>query len=387
MSEQHPMVSTPRCHALDGMRLLAVLVLIPFHAAAIFYSGDLGEFYVVNPSTSATLSCFLLLVHQWHMPLFFFLAGAASWHSLQVRKAKSYMQERLNRLLLPLVAGVLTLVPPQVYVHELQTTGGSMSYFQFYPIFFDGIRPAGHFEWAHLWFLAYLLVITVLCLPLMLKLNQQRNSRIQAVTQSSQAGLTSLLLLALPLMLSEALLRAHWPGFPNLYNDWANFCLYLLSFIYGYWFCHHSGLWIALDRHRWSCVSLASFSMAMFMLLTLSGATPETGDSGVFMLFQAFRGLNIWLALLALMALARRFLAAPHPLMTYGAGMAMPLYLVHQPLLVGLGWLVVPLKLAIPSKFAFLCGACLLLSIGVVEGLIRRVEMLRFCFGLSRRHG
>jgi hypothetical protein len=131
------------------------------------------------------------------------------------------MQERLTRLLLPLVAGVFTLIPPQVYVHELQAVDGSTTYLQFYPRFFDGIRPEGHFEWARFWFFAYLLVITVLCLPLMLKLNQQRIIRVQGPDQTGGPGFFSLLLLALPLMLSESLLRARWPGFPNLYNDWA----------------------------------------------------------------------------------------------------------------------------------------------------------------------
>lgn len=165
-----------------------MLLLIPFHAAAIFYRGDPGEFYVAQPSSSAALSGFLVLVHQWHMPIFFFLAGAASWHSLQVRRAGSDMQERLRRRLLPLVAGVFTLVPPQIYV-------------RFYPRFFDSIRPAGHCQWAHLWFLAVLLVITVLCLPLRLKLNQQRITGVQWADQPTGPGFFSPLLLALPLML------------------------------------------------------------------------------------------------------------------------------------------------------------------------------------------
>lgn len=64
----------------------------------------------------------------------------------------------------------------------------------------------------------------------------------------------------------------------------------------------------------------------------------------------------------------------------------MPLYLARQPLLVGHGWFVVPFQLAIAARFTLLCGGWLMLSVGLVEVLIRRVELLRSCFGLSTRH-
>ncbi len=69
---------------LDWARLIAVLLLIPFHAAAVFYSGELGVFYVVNPQKSAALAGLVQFLYQWHMPLLFFLAGSACWHSLQL---------------------------------------------------------------------------------------------------------------------------------------------------------------------------------------------------------------------------------------------------------------------------------------------------------------
>ncbi|MBE9171656.1 acyltransferase family protein [Cyanobium sp. LEGE 06143] len=376
----------PRCHALDGARVLAVLLLIPFHAAAVFYAGDLGTFYVSNPESSAALGGFLVLVHQWHMPLFFFLAGSASWYSLRSRGAGAYLRERLQRLLLPLGVGILVLVPPQVYLHDLQSVDSALGYLRFYPHFFDGIRPAGHFEWAHLWFLAYLLVITLLCLPLLGRLSAQASPSPPEGGAGWRVSLGSLLLLALPLMLSEALLRPRWPGFQNLYDDWANLLLYLLYFVYGYLFCHQGGFWVVLDRRRRLLVALAMVGMAVFLALTLSGATPAAGDeSAAAQLFQAFRGWNSWCAVLALVALARRFLKAPHPLVSYGSKAAMPLYLLHQPVLVGLGWWVVPLPLAIGAKFALICAGSLLISLALYEGVIRRLGPLSPCFGLVGR--
>ncbi|MHC5733236.1 MAG: acyltransferase family protein, partial [Nostoc sp.] len=74
-----------RHYDLDWLRVLAVLLLIYFHAAAVFYQGELGDFYIKNDLPSPVLGWFIFFVHQWHMPLFFFISGAASWFSLQLR--------------------------------------------------------------------------------------------------------------------------------------------------------------------------------------------------------------------------------------------------------------------------------------------------------------
>jgi len=286
-------------------------------------------------------------------------------------------------LLVPLLVGILLLVPPQVYLHELQATGANQNYLQFYPHFFDGIRPVGHFEWAHLWFLAYLLVISLLFLPVLVWLRHDRSHGRLSLLMSWPVSWSSLLLLALPLMLSEALLRPGWPGFQNLYDDWANLTLYLLYFFYGYLFCCQPGFLLVLDKQRWTILSLAVPCMASVVWLGLSPSMPPPGYSMAFILVQAFRGFNSWIAVLAALALARRFLIAPHPILRYGRGAALPLYLVHQPLLVVVAWFVVPLELGITAKFLIICILSLLLSFAVYEGIIRRLGPLRCCFGLA----
>ena len=45
-SHSHPTERPQRRYPLDWLRVFAVLLLFPFHAAAIFYNGELGEFYL-----------------------------------------------------------------------------------------------------------------------------------------------------------------------------------------------------------------------------------------------------------------------------------------------------------------------------------------------------
>jgi surface polysaccharide O-acyltransferase-like enzyme len=361
-----------RSHDLDWLRLLAIVLLIPFHSAAVFYEGELGSFYVVNAERSAGLSMFIQFVHQWHMPLFFFLAGAASWYSLQARSQGEYLRQRLWRLLLPLLIGILVLVPPQVYIHELQDARESGNFLQFYPLFFDGIRPLGHFEWAHLWFLAYLLVISIACFPVMLRLRGDSTTSDSISFFSMTPGLGSLINLAVPLMAVEALLRPHWIGFQNLYDDWANLLLYLLYFFYGFLFCRDTGLWSALDQHRWLICATAGLGMVLLLTLSITHMVPERAYSAPYMAYQAFRGFNSWCWVLALLALARPYRSYSHPILSYGNRAAFSVYLLHQPLIVIIAFFVVPLSLAIPAKFVLISLASLLGSLGLHQGLMRR---------------
>ena len=53
-------------------------------------------------------------LNSWHMPLLFVLSGAATWLALGHRDAKAYLGERTRRLLVPLLFGLLAIVPAGV---------------------------------------------------------------------------------------------------------------------------------------------------------------------------------------------------------------------------------------------------------------------------------
>lgn len=87
-----------RLYYVDWIRILAVLLLIPFHTARIFDEWE--PFYAKNDQVSGILSYFIGFVNQWQMPLLFFLAGAASSFALDFRTCGDYALERLNLTIL-----------------------------------------------------------------------------------------------------------------------------------------------------------------------------------------------------------------------------------------------------------------------------------------------
>ncbi|HTL88217.1 MAG TPA: acyltransferase family protein, partial [Leptolyngbya sp.] len=341
------MKNLDRRYDLDWLRVLAVLLLIYYHTAAIFYRGDLGTFYVVDSHASSIATLFILFVHQWHMPLFFFLSGSATWFSLEVRTTGEYVKERFQRLLIPFVFGTLTLVPPQVYYHLRQASGDRCSYFQFYPQFFNGIRPAGNFEWAHLWFVIYLFVLSLVALPILGWLRQAT----ETLNALKLERVESMFYLAIPLALIEALFRPRWIGFQNLYDDWANVLLYLSYFIYGYVFFVNQQLWQSVDRQKPLIFAAAIGGMSILFGLWITDTVPLRSYSLAYMAYQGFRGVNSWCWVLALLSVARSYLNAPHRLLKYASEASYPFYLLHQSIVVAVGFYVVQWQIGMPQKF------------------------------------
>jgi fucose 4-O-acetylase-like acetyltransferase len=103
---------------IDWLRIFAVLLLFPYHSTRVF---DIYEtFYVHSDRTSAVLThIFISFVNVFHMPLFFFLAGASTCFALGFRSGKQYVYERFKRLFIPLIFGMLVVIPPQSYLGAL----------------------------------------------------------------------------------------------------------------------------------------------------------------------------------------------------------------------------------------------------------------------------
>ena len=106
------MDGSERLRGFDAMRAPVVVGLIFFHLALIFDTRD--DYYVKNGQT-VDLSALAALGVVWAMPLLFLTAGLGVWHSLNRRTVAAFAAERLRRLLVPLVFGILVLMPIPVW--------------------------------------------------------------------------------------------------------------------------------------------------------------------------------------------------------------------------------------------------------------------------------
>ena len=220
-----------RLHAIDWLRVLAVLAVFFAHVAHIF-DFDL-EGSMRNDETSLGASVYMFFVHQWSMPLFFLLAGVSSWFSLRSRPVKVYLHERVQRLLIPLLFGTLVLIPWNGYMSALNRRTFDGSYWSFIPVHVErtwesltmpevhhGLVALYYTSW-HLWFLGYLLIFSVLAL---LWGRRSPDASGLATLCERRAGL---LALGVPIALVKLALAPRFPA----YLDWSDTLVFLTAFI------------------------------------------------------------------------------------------------------------------------------------------------------------
>ena len=375
-----------RTNYIDWLRIIAVLLLIYFHSARIFNIGE--AFYTKSQQTSLALSAFIGILDVWHMHLFFLLSGAGTFFALGFRSGKEYRIERFKRIFLPFVFGTILIIPPQGYYTLLPHPDFHLTYLQYLPQFFKfdpktagGYR--GTFEWGHLWFILYLYVFSIFALPLFLYLRKESGKKIISRLGALIEKPGMIFLPLVPLGLFEILLR---PGFPSthaLVNDWANFVNYLLFFIFGYLLCADPRFGNAIDRHLKYSGPLAGIAMLIYLSLYPLKLVPTPGYNPAFMAVIFFRSITTWLWILMLLGLGRKYLDRPSRFLPYLNQAAYPFYILHQTVIVIIGYYVLKLGLRVPIEYLIITTASLIGSILIYDLCVKRWNPIRFLFGMK----
>ncbi len=122
-----------RLFYLDWIRIIVILLLVPFHSAISFTVP--GDVFIKYPQHIPSLGYVLWFLSIWIMPALFLVSGIAAYHALQRRTAEQYARERRGKLLLPLLAGVLLICPPMAYLRALYLGSFQGGFFRFSPSF------------------------------------------------------------------------------------------------------------------------------------------------------------------------------------------------------------------------------------------------------------
>jgi len=364
-----------RAFELDWLRALSILLLIYFHSARAF---NLEPWHIQNDALSRGLDQFVRFLSLWQMPLLFLVAGSATFYALGARSRGRYAGERFRRLIIPLIFGMLVLIPPQVYVERISTWVTTRqspidfhgSFLEFYPHVFGGAYPEGNLSWHHLWFLPYLFFYSLAALPLLLFLRRPAGQRF---VRRLATGLTSgpaLLLLALPIALIEVTLRARFPQTHDLISDWANHAHYLLLFVYGYLLVADQRLRRALVRTRTLALGLG---IVTWLVLRLVDVDPLAG--------RPLRALSEWCWLVAALGYAQVYLNRPSRALNAANDLVMPFYLWHQTVIVVVAFFVVQWPAGVAVKFLTISTVSLVVSL-LLSLLVQRSNVTRVLFGM-----
>lgn len=153
----------------DYLRSFVITLVLFVHAALAYTTAAFINFEnpmassnpVVNEQRWIGFDLVVALNETFLMPLLFFVSGMFVWQSLEKKGAWKYLKERLKRLGLPFVFGILFLVPLAYYPAQLQL-GLMTERDTSYGLFWLGMVRSGFGTAGPLWFLWLLLAFNCL---------------------------------------------------------------------------------------------------------------------------------------------------------------------------------------------------------------------------------
>lgn len=354
---------------LDWLRVVAILLLHLFHTGMMFNS---WEWHLKSPVALTVLEPPMEFLHLVRMPLLMLISGAGTAFALRRRSVGAFGMDRTKRLLWPLVFGMLVVVPPQIFVERVHQGAFHGGYLDFYPSIFELVPyPRGNTSWHHLWFVAYLFIYCVLALPLFAALGTARGQALLARADAWLARGCNVGLLFLPLGLGHYFLRGY-PETHALIDDPKTFLYYGQLFLLGHLFGRCPRVWEHLVARRRAVLGVTAL---LFAVMVPPNEYPP-------LLETLGRDALVWGILLTAFAFARAHVTERRPWLVHAQELTYPFYILHQTVILLVGWALVALPVGPWSLFGLVLTLSFLATWGLSEA-VARVPWLRVCFGLK----
>lgn len=240
-------------------------------------------------------------------------------------------------------------------------------------------RPVGYFDffprnlmrlplmtWSHLWFLAYLFLISMLLVPLLLRLARR-------APDVSVPAAFAVYVPLIPMIAVLVIFNGYWPYFPNLIMDWANFLYFTLCVVIGAGIAAWPGFETRLRAQAPWCLLL--------MVIGFSGVATfgESSWGRLFIGCVAWGGAGAGLGFLA------RLKPAPTALTDYLSEATLPVYVIHHAPLLLIGWYLLPVVMPLWLKIIVIWLAGTAASLAIYHWLVRPWPWMRWLMGMTPR--
>ncbi len=364
------LINFERRYDIDWLRIIAVFLVFIYHCSRFF---DEFEWHIKNDEVDLGVTFFFTFLGGIGMPLFFIISGMATFYFLGFANAGLYIKARFIRLMIPFLFAIFTQIPIQVYLDRVSHSEFTGSFFEFYPQYFNGLYGyGGNFPWAgfHLWFLILLFLFSLVTVNLFVFLRKDKNlEKISKVAPFFKKP-GSLYLLIIPALLLQLLNPLSILGEFGGYNLFSLLVFYIIGFM------------IASDKYfkesienHWHIaliVGIISILILPVVILFLDN----------FFLYWILGLTYVWSFIIVILGSASKHLNFNHKSRKFLNDIVMPFYVVHQTIIVIIGFYVVQTDLMILLKYLIICGISFAIIIALVM-IIRQVNILRFLFGMS----
>jgi len=363
-----------RKYYLDNLRWLIILFLFPYHVLLIY--SNIGSYYF-HAANSVIANTFILSLAPWFMQLLFTIAGIATYYSLKKRSVGEYLKERISKLLIPTLAGIILVIPVSVYFGSLYS-GYTGSFLAFYSDFFTHWLPnlKSGLIIGHLWFLLYLFIVSLVALPIIIEYkNGKWKIPIEKVT------IPILLLLIIPLAFGSL--------FRNLYPE-KSIIQFFLVFIFGYFLLSDEEVQRKLEDKRWPLfVSFLGITI-LYLLMSVPNidSTVNSNTQSTFqsilsaLIMKIFENSIMWLGVLGMMGIGKHYLEFKNSKTLYLSAVSFPIYIFHLAWINIFAYYIINWIPNQPLQIILIMCLSFIFTIATIE-VVRRIKGFRFLFGIK----
>ena len=381
-----------RLYYLDWLRNILIFGVFLYHVLRPF--DPLMPWHINNAIKSDAVMGILLTINPWGIPLFFLVAGAGSMFSLRRRSNRQFLSERVTRLLIPFIVGSILLTPFQKYLEALHKGAFQGTFLSYIPEMLTEIGSGSLFtplvfgRWGlHLWFLGFLFVYSLLALPVFRWFKRDVGGTFISWLGRLVEVRGAILIFVLPLALARVLVQ---PFFAVEERGWLDFVYFFLFFILGYIIYSDDRFQRAVRRDRWLLFASGIVGLIGFfgLFVVYGDVVLEWGMTfvvpwSIFLIF-AFTLMSWGWALFALY-LAMKYLNFTNRLLVYSNETILPFYLLHQPVIIVIAYFVVQWEVNLWVKLLVILISSFLITLGLVELLIKPFNLMRRLFGMKSR--
>ena len=361
-----------RLPELDWLRVILIFAVFIHHVCMPF-NGD--NWHIMNTESSKLLDDVMVYFEQFRLPTLFFISGIGAVILLSKISVKKFASDKLLRLLIPLIVGVLFVVPPQSYIENISQYE---SFWQAYPSLVLNLSTN------HLWFIEYLIVFSLLAIPLNTFLNTKASTKVFRYIIKLTKFKGGLFLFVSLLIVIKISFSLFFPSDDNKIENLSSSSYYLFFFITGMIFVANKELWQRVCEHRLYHLIILLISTVIFYGYYYS---PDLSD---------YLSLNVrwsiwwfvcclvsWSALLTILGYAQFYLKKTPQWLRLSNELIYPFYIFHQTVIVVIGFYVINWQTSILIKIISLLFLSLITTCGICLFIIKPFNLFRFLFGLK----
>jgi len=356
-------VNITRKYFIDNIRSVAVLIVIVYHVAYLFNSADVVSNIGKTGIPAFDTLCYF--VYPWLMTVMFLVAGISARYALQKRAVKQFLKERVQKLLIPWIGGILLLGWITGWVTNQYNdifAGSYVPVFVKYFLFcFIGMGP--------LWFNFELLIVSMV-LAIFYKID--KNDRL--IVLSGGANIFVLLVLFLPFWGSSFLLNT--PLVTVFRNG-----IYLFVFLAGYYFFSQEKIIEILAKFSFPLL-IAGIVLGVIEVYYFYGK--NFGDSSF--LQHPLTNIYSWIMMMAILGCSQKYFNKTNKLMDYIKSRSFFWYLCHYPIMVFTAYILTSV-FKLPMIYNYILLLVLAFGVTIIfSEIIRSIPVLRYLlFGIRNK--